>query len=76
MRSKTAPPLTRAELLALPASVDLWPTAGRALGLARTATYDLHRRGKFPVRVLRLGTRYKVATADLLRALGETGTAV
>ena len=62
--------MTRDELLALPVSVDI-ETAGKALGLGRTSTYDLAKRGKFPVRVLRLGNRYRVPRADLLRELGE-----
>lgn len=70
MRSKTTP-MSRAELMALPASVDLWPTAGRALGLGRSKTFELAARGEFPARVLRLGRLRKVPTADLLRALGE-----
>jgi hypothetical protein len=61
--------LTRAELLALPAAVDI-PTAARALCLARSTAYDLARRGEFPCRVLRVGSCYRVPTADLLRALG------
>lgn len=62
--------LTRRDLLALPASVPVWPTAGRALGLGRSTTYELITRGEFPVRVLRLGRQYRVATADLLALLG------
>ncbi|MFD9905891.1 integrase [Streptomyces sp. NPDC059063] len=60
--------LTRDELLALPAVVDL-PTAGRALGLGRTKTYELAQRDEFPVRLLRLGSAYRVATAELLDLL-------
>ena len=67
-----APALTAKELHALPVSVPLWPTAGRAFGLGRTQTYELARRGEFPARVLRLGNSYRVTRADLLRALGET----
>lgn len=61
--------MTREELLALPATVSLL-TAGRALGMSRTITYDLATRGEFPCKVLRLGSRYKVVTEDLLRVLG------
>ena len=64
-------PMRRGELLALPVSVDLL-TAGRALGVGRTTAYELARRGEFPTPVLRLGTRYRVNRADLLRALGVT----
>jgi hypothetical protein len=61
--------MTREELLALPVSVDLM-TAARALDMGRTTAHKLARTGRFPVKVLRVGNRYKVATADLLEALG------
>lgn len=64
-------PLSVEELLALPVSVPLWPTAGRAFGIGRTKSHALARAGQFPVPVLRLGTSYRVRRADLLRALGE-----
>jgi len=68
--------MTRAELLALPVSVDL-VTAARAFRIGRTTAHALARAGEFPVSVLRVGTSYRVSRADLLRALGErdsTGT--
>lgn len=61
--------MTRAELLALPAVVDV-TTAARALGLGRSTAYELARRGEFPCRVLHIGSSYRVPTADLLRVLG------
>ena len=61
--------LTRAELLALPVTVDV-PTAARALGLGRSTAYELARRDQFPCRVLRVGRSYRVPTADLMRVLG------
>lgn len=61
--------LTRAELLALPVVIDI-TTAARALGLGRSTAYELARRGEFPCRVLRIGSSYRVPTADLLRILG------
>jgi len=61
--------MTRDELLALPVSFDL-KVAARALGIGRTLAYDMAKRDKFPVRVLRLGNRYRVTRADLLRVLG------
>jgi len=67
-------PLSREELLALPPVVNV-ETAAKALGCGRTLAYDLVRRGEFPCRVLRLGARWVVPTADLLRAIGVTGTA-
>jgi excisionase family DNA binding protein len=71
MRSKTAG-MTRAELLDLPVSVELYPTAARALGIGRTRAYEMARDGEFPIPVLRLGNSYRVTRADLLRVLGET----
>ena len=61
--------LTRAELLALSVVIDI-TTAARALGLGRSTAYELARRGEFPCRVLRIGSSYRVPTADLLRVLG------
>ncbi len=57
------------ELLALPATVNL-ATAARALGCGRSLAYELARRDQFPCRVLRVGNRYLVPTAELLRLLG------
>jgi predicted DNA-binding transcriptional regulator AlpA len=69
--------MTRSELLALPVVVDL-TTAARALGLGRSTGYELARRGQFPCRVLRIGSSYRVPTADLMCVLGipagERGT--
>jgi hypothetical protein len=62
--------MTSAELLALPAAVPLWPTAARALNIGRTVAYELARAGEFPVPVLRLGSSYRVRTADLWAYLG------
>jgi hypothetical protein len=62
--------MTRAELLALPAAVPLWPTAARAVNIGRTKAHELARAGEFPVPVLRLGASYRVRTADLLVFLG------
>jgi excisionase family DNA binding protein len=61
--------LTRAELLALPVTVDV-TTAARALGLGRSTAYELARRDEFACRVLRIGSSYRIPTADLLRVLG------
>jgi excisionase family DNA binding protein len=61
--------MSRAELLALPVTVDIG-TAARALGLGRSTGYELARRGEFPCRILRIGSSYRVPTAELLRVLG------
>ncbi|GAA1094676.1 hypothetical protein GCM10009663_42610 [Kitasatospora arboriphila] len=66
--------MSRAELLALPAAIDL-DTANRAIGLGRSKGYELARRDAYPCRVLRLGKKYRVITADLLRLLGIDATA-
>jgi hypothetical protein len=63
--------LTRAELLALPAVVDL-VTAARALGIGRTKAYELAQADQFPTPLLRVGNRYRARTADLLRLLNLT----
>ncbi|MBO4140143.1 helix-turn-helix domain-containing protein [Micromonospora tulbaghiae] len=61
--------LTHEELLRLPAIVDL-STAARALGVGRTKAYELAKQDVFPCPVLRIGTSYRVRTADLLRLVG------
>ena len=61
--------MAKDELLSLPAAVDL-ETANRALGLGRSKGYELARRGQYPCRVLRLGSSYRVVTAELQALLG------
>lgn len=61
--------LTREELLALPAIVDI-TTAARALKLGRSTAYELARRDEFPCRIIHVGGSYRVPTAELLRLLG------
>lgn len=68
--SSTAPSMSVAELDALPVSVDL-ATAGRALGLGRTKAHEMARAGEFPIKVNRLGRRYRVCRADLHEFLGH-----
>jgi hypothetical protein len=63
--------MTLAEVMALPAITDL-VSAGKALGLGRTRSYELARAGSFPCRVVRVGKTYHVPTADLLALLGIT----
>lgn len=57
-----------AEVPDLPTVVDI-VTAARALGLSRSHAYELAKRGDFPCRVIRVGTRYRVPTASLLRLI-------
>lgn len=61
--------MTREELLALPAAVDV-RTAAEVLGVGRTAAYALIRNGNWPTPVLHLGTMIRIPTAPLLRLLG------
>src|SRR5205823_6086298 len=70
-------PMTRDDLLALPPTIGV-ATAARALGCSRGFVYGLLQRGEFPCRILRLGSKYLVPTADLLRLLGmsENGSEV
>jgi hypothetical protein len=51
------------------ATVDV-PTAGRCWGLGRDASYRLARTGRFPVPVLELGGRLRVARSSIMKALG------
>ncbi|MFC7842526.1 DNA-binding protein [Streptomyces sp. NPDC057382] len=75
----TAPAMTIAEILNLPAVVPLWPTVGQALSLAESTTYQLAAEGRLPIEVIRLGRRRVARTVDLHRFLGlipqETGAA-
>lgn len=45
-------------------------TAGSVLGLSRGQAYELARRGEFPCRHLKLGSRYVVPVSGLLALLG------
>lgn len=66
--------MTRDDLLALPATVDI-PTAAKAIGIGRVQAYELAGKGEFPCKVLKLGSRYKVITSELLKLLGVDGNA-
>lgn len=46
------------------------PAAGEQLGVGRNKAYEMARNGTFPVRVLKIGERYRVPVADLERYLG------
>jgi hypothetical protein len=59
---------TAERIQALGAVTDL-PTAAAILSLSRTLAYHLARHGRFPVPVLRAGTRYRVPVAPILAAL-------
>lgn len=66
--------MTREELLALPAVVDV-VTAGEVLGVGRWCAYEMVRSGRWPTPVLRCGRRIRVPTAPLLVLLGVDGPA-
>ena len=57
------------DVASLPPVLDV-PTAGRLLGLGRSAAYDLVLAGLWPTPVLRLGRRLRIPTAPLLTLLG------
>jgi len=59
---------TEDRIRALGAITDL-PTAASIFGLSRSAAYDLVRQEDFPVPVIRVGTRYRVAVAAILAVL-------
>jgi hypothetical protein len=65
----SAPPKpTLADAGSLPPTISV-PVAAKWLSLGRGTAYQLARDGRLPG-VLRLGSRYVVATAPLLRAIG------
>jgi predicted DNA-binding transcriptional regulator AlpA len=72
-RASKRPPLQLsyrvADLQNLPPTVDV-ETAARLLGIGRTLAYELAKAGQFPCPLLRLGRRYAVPTAGLIRLLG------
>ncbi|MEV6646028.1 DNA-binding protein [Amycolatopsis sp. NPDC051371] len=70
--AQVAQPPTLEEIRQWPATVDV-VTAGRPLGLGRNGAYDAVKTGTFPVRVLKIGTRYRVVTSELI-ALLDTGS--
>ena len=65
--------MNREELTALPAVIDV-STAAEALGLSRTAAYELIRTGAWPTPVFRLGRLIRVPTAPMLALLGVDST--
>ena len=69
MMSTAAPTLD--EVRTWPATVDV-PTAALACGFSRSHAYDLVRRGEFPARVIRVGSRIRVVTASLIELLSAS----
>lgn len=62
-------PVSIRDLLEFPPVLDLL-TAARVLGIGRTTAYALVRSGRFPCRVIRVGSTYRVPTAELHRLVG------
>lgn len=60
--------ITLAEIRELPPMIDLGPTA-QALGISKSHIYAMAKLGTLPVKVVRIGGRYKVVTASLLALL-------
>ena len=59
-------------------TVPLWPIAGQAVGLQRTATFEGHKRGTLPFPVIQAGGpggKLQVPTAALRRLLELDGQA-
>lgn len=61
--------MTPDELDSLGVTTDL-VTAARALGIGRSSAYSAVKTGTFPVRVVRIGSRIVVPTAELRELLG------
>ncbi|WP_024795892.1 helix-turn-helix transcriptional regulator [Tomitella biformata] len=61
--------MDRTEALGLGVTTDL-QTAARALGIGKSTAYALAQKGEFPVRVIRMGSRYVIPTRELLDLLG------
>lgn len=57
------------ELLRLPPIINI-ETAGRALGLGRSISYQLAAQGEFPVTVIRGKNALRVPTAEVYKLLG------
>ena len=61
--------MTPEEIDALGVSTDL-QTACRAIGISKSSGYAAAKSGKFPCRVIRVGSRYIVPTSGLRELLG------
>ena len=53
-----------------PATVDI-PTAGTAFGISRNRSYELAKHGEFPAKIIQVGSRYRVITESIIRALSD-----
>ena len=66
----TRPAHPAAQLLAAAGPTVGLPIAAKVLSISRAHAYNLAARGELGVRVLRLGKRWVVPTAELRRAVG------
>lgn len=57
------------DLLSLPPTIPV-QRASKILGIGRNRTYELIKAGRYPVRVLDIGGRFRVSRFDLLAYLG------
>lgn len=55
----------------LPITVPAVPVVSDMIGMSRSSAYAALQAGTFPVRVLKIGKKYRVSRADLLKFLGE-----
>jgi hypothetical protein len=70
MTSTTQHARSFGDLATLPATMTIPEAGRRGWGLSRAKSYELAGRGEFPCEVRKLGGRFHVRAADLLRALG------
>lgn len=61
-------PWTEDAIRALGMTTDV-EVAGAILGIGRTKAYELAKNGEFPVKIVRVGRRYKVSVPALLKLL-------
>jgi predicted DNA-binding transcriptional regulator AlpA len=47
------------------------PTAGVVFGLSRSHAYELIKRGEFPAKAVRIGSRYRVLTESIIHAVSD-----
>ena len=53
-----------------PPTVDV-PVAAIVFGVSRSHAYELVNRGEFPAKVIKVGSRYRVVTESIIRALSD-----
>jgi hypothetical protein len=51
-------------------TLPLWPDAAQLLGLGKYSAYEAVRTGQWPTTVIRVGRKFRIPTAELLRLLG------